>query len=193
MRRLLAAVCLAGLLAGCGGKGASFHNTDVTGADFGKDFVLTDHTGQTRSLADFRGQAVVVFFGFIHCADVCPATLSEIKFARQQLGDEAKRVQVLFITVDPERDDPALLSSYVTAFDPGFLGLYGDAAATAKVARDFKVFYQKVPGKTPGSYTVDHTAASFVFDPEGRLRLLVRHGKAEWLANDLRTLLRSSS
>ena len=192
MRALLAWLALVAALAACGPSGPSFHNTDVTGADFGRDFVLTDHTGKTRSLADFRGKMVVIFFGFTHCADVCPAALMEIKQAVDQLGDDAKRVQVLFITVDPERDTAELLSKYVPAFDPRYIGLYGDAAATARVAKEFKVFYQKVPGRTPESYTVDHTAASYVLDPQGRLRLFVRHGNAAWLADDLRTLLQIS-
>jgi protein SCO1/2 len=192
MRRLLAALGLASALVACGAGGPSFHNADITGADFGRDFVLTDHNGMKRSLADFRGKVVVIFFGFVHCADVCPATLMEIKHAVDQLGGDAKRVQVLFITVDPERDTPELLSKYVPAFDPGFIGLYGDPAATAKVAKDFKVFYQKVPGKSPGSYTVDHTAGSYVYDPQGRLRLFVRHGDAARLGADLRTLLQVS-
>ena len=192
MRALLAWLALVAALGGCGSSGPSFHNTDVTGADFGRDFVLTDHTGKTRSLADFRGKMVVIFFGFTHCADVCPAALMEIKQAVDQLGDDAKRVQVLFITVDPERDTAELLSKYVPAFDPRYIGLYGDAAATARVAKEFKVFYQKVPGRTAESYTVDHTAGSYVLDPQGRLRLFVRHGNAAWLADDLRTLLQIS-
>jgi protein SCO1/2 len=167
----------------------SFRNTDITGADYGKDFALTDHTGKKRTLADFRGKVVVVFFGYTRCPDVCPTTLADLRLAREQLGEDGKRVQVLFITVDPERDTQQLLASYVPAFDPSFLGLYGDAAATAKVAKEFKVFYQKAPGKTPDSYTVDHTSGSYVFDPQGRLRLLVRQGSVPNLVADLKTLL----
>jgi protein SCO1/2 len=180
-------------LAGCSGSGPSFKNTDVTGANYGRDFSLTDHTGKTRTLADFRGKAVVIFFGYTHCPDVCPTTLAELKVVKEQLGEDGKRLQVLFVTVDPERDTRKLLANYVPAFDPSFLGLYGDTAATAQVAKEFKVFYQKAPGKTPGSYTVDHTAGSYVFDPQGRLRLFVRFGNVPNLVADLKTLLNAQS
>jgi len=179
-------------LAGCSGSGSSFNSTDITGADYGKDFTLTDHTGKARALADFRGKVVVMFFGYTRCPDVCPITLAELKAVRDQLGNDGERVQVLFVTVDPERDTRQLLANYVPAFDPSFLGLYGDAAATAKVAKDFRVFYQKSPGKTPDGYTVDHTAGSYVFDPHGRLRLFARHGDAGKLTADIRMLLRAS-
>jgi protein SCO1 len=178
---------------GCSGSGPSFRNTDITGADYGKDFTLTDHTGKTRTLADFRGKVVVVFFGYTRCPDVCPTTLADLKVAREQLGEDGNRVQVLFVTVDPERDTRELLANYVPAFDPSFLGLYGDSAATARVAKEFKVFYQKAPGKTPGNYTVDHTAGSYVFDPQGRLRLLVRPGNVPNLVADLKILLNAKS
>jgi protein SCO1/2 len=186
----LALVLAAALaLAACDASGPSFKYTDITGADYGRDFSLTDHTGKPRTLADFRGKVVVVFFGYTRCPDVCPTTLADLKIAREQLGEDGKRVQVLFVTVDPERDTQQLLANYVPAFDPSFLGLYGDAAATVRVAKEFKVFYQKVPGKTPDSYTVDHTSGSYVFDPQGRLRLLVRPGNVPNLVADLRTLL----
>jgi len=189
VRRWLGLALAAAALCGCTGPGPSFKNTDITGADYGRELTLTDHTGKTRTLADFRGKVVVVFFGYTHCPDVCPTTLAELKVAREQLGDDGKRVQVLFVTVDPERDTRELLANYVPAFDPSFLGLYGDAAATARVAKEFKVFYQKAPGKTPGSYTVDHSSGSYVFDPQGRLRLLVRPGNVSNLVADLRILL----
>jgi protein SCO1/2 len=182
-------VLLFAALVGCDAGKPSFQNTDITGADYGKDFSLTDHAGRTRTLADFRGKAVVMFFGYTRCPDVCPTTLSELKAVKEQLGADGDRVQILFVTVDPERDTQKLLAEYVPAFDSTFLGLYGDAAATATVAKNFKVFYQIVPGKTPGSYTVDHTAGSYVFDPQGRLRLFVRHGNASSLVADLRALL----
>ena len=189
--RLLGAALVVLSLVGCGPSQTEFRNTDVTGADCCKDFRLTDHTGRTRTLADFRGKAVVMFFGFTQCPDVCPTTMLEMKAVLQQLGTDAERVQVLFVTVDPERDTRELLSSYVPAFDPGFLGLYGDAEATAKTAREFRVFYQKQAGTTAGSYTVDHTAGSYVFDPQGRVRLFVRHGDGGAnLVADLRTLLK---
>jgi len=189
VRVLIGSVLAAAVLGGCGGSGPSFKNTDITGADYGKDFTLTDQSGKTRTLADFRGKVVVMFFGYTRCPDVCPTTLADLKAAREQLGEDGKRVQVLFVTVDPERDTRQLLASYVSAFDTSFLGLYGDAAATAKVAKEFKVFYQKAPGKTPDAYTVDHTAGSYVFDTQGRLRLLVRQGNVPNLVADLKTLL----
>jgi protein SCO1 len=167
-----------------------FINTDVTGLNYAKDFALTDHNGKPRTLADFKGKAVVVFFGYTQCPDVCPTTMAEMAAVMKQLGPLADKVQVLFITVDPERDTQELLSKYVPAFDPRFLGLRGDLAATQKVAQDFKVFYQKVPGKTPGSYTMDHTAGSYVFDPQGRIRLFVRHGQgAAPITHDIKLLL----
>lgn len=191
--RISVALMIAALSAfGCSASGPSFKNTDITGADYGKDFRLTDHTGKTRTLADFRGKVVVMFFGYTRCPDVCPTTLAELKAVKEQLGADGMRMQVLFVTVDPERDTPELLASYVPAFDPSFLGLYGDNAAISKVARDFKVFYQKVPGKAPDSYTVDHTAGSYIFDPLGRLRLFARFGNAANLAADIRTLLHNS-
>ncbi|SNS19983.1 protein SCO1/2 [Noviherbaspirillum humi] len=173
---------------------SSFKNTDVTGLGYARDFQLTDHTGKTRALADFKGKAVVVFFGYTHCPDVCPTTMAEMAATMKQLGQDADRVQVLFVTVDPERDTPELLAKYVPAFDPRFLGLTGSPEAVDKVAKEFKVFYQKVPGKTPGSYTIDHTAGSYVFDPQGRIRLFVRHGQGpDALAHDLKQLLGGSA
>ena len=190
--RALALALLIGL-AGCGPSGPSFKNADITGADYGKDFRLSDHTGKIRTLADFRGKVVVMFFGYTQCPDACPTTMLELKQVIEQLGPDGKRVQVLFVTIDPERDTSQLLAQYVPAFDPGFIGLYGDGETTAKVAKDFKVFYQKVAGSKQGIYTMDHTAGSYVFDPDGRLRLFVRHGAAVNLAADIRTLLRTAS
>lgn len=189
----LAVVLLAFALAACSPDKARFNNTDITGAEYGTSLKLPDHTGKLRTLADFKGSVVVVFFGFTQCPDVCPTTLAEMKAVKSRLGANGKRLQVLFVSVDPERDTPELLASYVTAFDPGFVGLRGDAEATAKVAKDFKVFYQKVPGRTPDSYTVDHTAGSYIFDPQGRMRLYVRHGQsAEKIAADIERLLAGS-
>jgi protein SCO1/2 len=188
--RALAALFVAAVLfSGCGFSGPSFRNVDITGADYGKDFSLTDHTGRARSLADFRGKVVVMFFGYTRCPDFCPTTLAELKSVREQLGEDGKRVQVLFVTVDPERDTAQLLANYVPAFDPSFIGLYGNSAAIATVAKDFRVFYQKVPGKTPDSYTLDHTAGSYVFDPQGRLRLFARQGNPANLVADIRILM----
>jgi len=194
MKKLLTLLALAVLLAGCDklfDKPPSFDNTDVTGLAYGKGFALTDHNGKPRTLADFRGKVVVLFFGYTQCPDVCPTTMAELANVMKQLGPQADQVQVLFVTLDPERDTPALLAQYVPAFDQRFLGLYGDAAATAKVAKEFKVFYSKVPGATPGSYTIDHMAGSYVFDREGRLRLFVRNGQnPAALVHDIRLLLR---
>lgn len=197
MKRLLsflpAAMLVLGVLtlAGCQQSSAEkFVNTDVTGLEYAKDFALTDHNGKPRTLADFKGKAVVMFFGYTQCPDVCPTTMAEMANVMKELGSQADKVQVLFVTVDPARDTPQILSQYVPAFDKRFLGLYGDEAATAKVAKEFKVFYQKVPGKTAGSYTMDHTAGSYVFDPQGHIRLFVRHGQgAEPIVHDLKLLL----
>jgi protein SCO1 len=192
-RRALVLGVLVAALAGCGGSGVQFKNVDITGADYGRDFSLIDHTGKPRTLQDFRGKAVVMFFGYTHCPDVCPTTLAELKMVKSQLGPDGERLQVLFVTVDPERDTQAVLAQYVPAFDPSFVGLRGDATATAKVAKDFKVFYQKVPGSKPDNYSVDHTAGSYVFDPQGRLRLFVRHGNAANLVSDLQALLHAAA
>jgi protein SCO1/2 len=192
-RRLVCGLGVAGLLAlaaGCRRGGPSFSAIDVTGAAFGRDFALTDHLGQPRTLADYRGKVVVVFFGFTQCPDVCPTTLSDLALARQKLGPAGQDLQVIFITVDPERDTQAVLAQYVPGFDPSFVGLYGSAAEIERTAREFKVFYQKVPGKTATSYTIDHTAGSYVFDRDGRVRLFVKHAQGvDALVGDLKRLL----
>ncbi len=181
-------------LAACDGASPKFRSTDITGVDYGKSLELTDHTGKPRRLEDFRGKVVVVFFGFTHCPDVCPTTLADAAQAMKQLGPDADRVQVLFVTVDPERDTQEALAKYVPAFDARFLGLRGDLEATRRVAKEFKVYFEKRPGKTPGEYSVDHSAQSYVIDAQGRLRLFVRHDRiAEDLAPDLRVLLKSGS
>jgi len=191
---IIAAALMALAVTACGPEGPRFQASDVTGAAFGHDFKLTDQNGKPRTLADFRGKAVVIFFGYTQCPDVCPTTLSDLAAAMQKLGTDASRVQVLFVTVDPERDTPELLSQYVPAFNPTFLGLYGDAAATAAAAREFKVLYQKQPGSTPGSYSMDHSAGTFIFDPQGRLRLYVGTGQGpDVYAHDIRELLRATS
>ncbi len=186
--RAVLGLLLAATIAGCGER-AAFLNTDLTGLAYARDFQLTDHTGKPRSLADFKGKAVLVFFGYTQCPDVCPTTMAAMAGVMQQLGKDAERLQVLFITVDPDRDTQELLAKYVPAFDPRFLGLRGNAEETAKVAKEFKVFYQKVPGKAPGSYTMDHTSGSYVFDPQGRIRLFVRNdqGTAS-IVHDIRLL-----
>ena len=179
------------LLAGCD-AGPAFKSTDITGVDYGSTLELSDTAGQLRRLEDFRGKAVVLFFGFTQCPDVCPTTLAEIGGALKQLdAKDAERVQVLFVTVDPERDTPELLASYVAAFDPRIVALRGDLAATRKVAQEFKIYFEK--RKQGDGYTVDHSAQSYVIDPQGRLRLLVRHERiGADLAQDLRAILRES-
>jgi len=177
-------------LGACGSPKPQFENVDITGANFARDFSMTDDNGVVRKLADFRGKDVVIFFGYTQCPDVCPTTLSDLARTLEQLGPLADRVQVLFVTLDPERDTPEVLRAYVPHFDKRFLGLYGDAAATASMAREFKVFYQKVDGPTPTSYTLDHSAGSYVFDPEGHVRLFLRNGASPAsIAHDLKLLL----
>lgn len=189
-RSSLLALALA--LAACDGA-PKFKSTDITGVEYGRTLELTDHTGRPRSLQDFRGKAVVLFFGFTHCPDICPTTLGEVAGALGALGADAERVQVLFVTVDPERDTQEVLAKYVTAFNPRFIALRGDLEATRRVAKEFKVFFEKRPGDASGSYSVDHSAQTYVIDPQGRLRLFVRHDRlAADLADDLRTLLKES-
>ncbi len=188
-----AAACLAAatlLLAACDPNKPSFNAIDVTGSAVGGDLALTDFNGKPRTLADFRGKVVVVTFGYTQCPDVCPTTLQDLNSAVKKLGPDASRVQVLFVTVDPKRDKPELLREYVPAFNPAFIGLYGDDAATKKAAGDFKVYYELVPGKTPETYTVNHSAQSFAVDPQGRVRLVIGPGtKPDAMAADFRRLL----
>jgi protein SCO1/2 len=192
MLRRCVALLLIATLAACGAGGPAFQASDISGSSFGRDFELKDPQGRTRKLADFRGKAVVLFFGYTQCPDVCPTTLAALAETMKRLGPDADRVQVLFVTVDPERDTPALLAQYVPAFDPRFLGLYGDADATARTAKEFKVLYQKVAGPS-GNYTMDHSAGTYVFDPQGRLRLYVSNGQGpDVFVHDLRELLKAA-
>jgi protein SCO1/2 len=178
------------VVGGCGNPPARFESVDITGADYAKDFRLTDASGQARSLADYRGKVVLLFFGYTQCPDVCPTTLADLKKVMQTLGPDADRAQVLFVTLDPARDTPALLAQYVPSFDARFVGLRGDDEATARTAKDFKVFFQKVPSAAGGGYTLDHTAGTYVFGPDGRIRLFVRQGEgAAAIAHDVRLLL----
>lgn len=178
-------------LAGCADPKPQFANADLSYADFGKDFALTDHNGKPRTLADFRGKAVVIFFGYTQCPDVCPTTMTGMAEAMKLLGADAAKVQVLFVTVDPERDTQELLAQYVPVFNPGFLGLYADPQTIARTAQEFRVFYKKQPGSTPATYTVDHSAGSYVYDPQGKLRLFIKHGTGpEPIVHDLRMLLK---
>ena len=188
-----ALLAAAGTLAACSEKKAEFRGIDITGADYAKDFPLTDHHGQPRKIADFRGKVVVVFFGFTQCPDVCPTSMQELAEVKRQLGADGDRLQGIFITVDPERDTPQVLKEYMGNFDPSFLALRGEPAQLAAVAKDFKIYYKKVDGKTPTSYTMDHSAGSYVYDPLGRLRVYHRYGSGiQVLTEDVRTLLREA-
>ncbi|MDD5175174.1 MAG: SCO family protein [Sterolibacterium sp.] len=183
--------CLVVSLFACS-EAPRFASADITGAKFGREFpaALTDHTGQPRRLADYKGKVVVIFFGYTQCPDVCPTMLAGLAEVMKLLGNDAKHVQVLFITVDPERDTQELLAAYVPQFYPTFVGLYADAGTTASTTREFKVFYQKQPGSTPTTYSVDHSANSYVYDPQGRLRLYVMlNAPPEQIAADIKRLL----
>ena len=178
------------LLAGCEKPKlpSPFHASDVSVMFTQADFRLTDHNGKTRTLADFRGKVVALFFGYTHCPDVCVTTLADLAQVMQLLGSDADKVQVLFITVDPERDKPEKLAQYTSAFNPSFLGLYGDAQATAQAAKAFYVGYQKQP--TSSGYNVDHSVGTFLVDPKGKVRLRAPLAqRTDWLADDIRLLL----
>ncbi len=195
-RHLLTVIALGGLLAACdrGGPGGatrpSFKGVDITGAEYARALALSDGDGQPRTLAEFKGKVVVVFFGYVQCPDVCPTTMSELAEVKRSLGADGARVQGIFVTVDPERDSAEILKAYVASFGPDMLGLRGSAEQVKAAAKEFKVFYNKVPGKTDTSYTVDHTAGSYVFDAKGQVRLFTRYGSgAKALADDLKILL----
>jgi protein SCO1/2 len=194
--RVAVAACMASgaaaLLASCGEKPkAGFHSIDVTGATFGQGFALTDFNGQPRTLDDYKGKVVALFFGFTQCPDACPTALLKLAEVKKALGPDADRLQVVFITVDPERDTPELLKNYVPAFDPAFTGLYGTPQQIAEVAKSYKAYYSKVKGATPTSYTIDHSTFTYLYDPQGRLRLMARHEiEAKDLAADIRALMK---
>ena len=181
-----------GLLAACQPDKPQFKAIDITGADYAQGFQLTDFNGQPRSLTDYKGKAVVVFFGFTQCPDVCPTTMNEMAQVNELLGTDGDKLQVVFISIDPERDTPEVLKAYMGSFDPSFAGLYAASPdALAALAKDFKIYYKKVDGKTPTSYSMDHTAASYVYDPQGRLRLYARYGIGpQAMADDIRLLLK---
>jgi protein SCO1 len=196
MKRVVLLATLAmGLLAGCdrvGGGPAkpSFKAVDITGAEYARELSLPDADGKLRTLADFKGKVTLVFFGYTQCPDVCPSTLAELAAVKRGLGKDGDRVQGVFVSVDPQRDTPEILKAYMASFDPGFVALRGTPEQTQAAAKNFKVFYAPVPGKTEGSYTVDHTAGSYVFDASGKVRLFVRYGSgAEALTHDLKLLL----
>jgi protein SCO1/2 len=195
-RHLFATAMLAGLLAACdrgvpgGADRPSFKGVDITGAEYARALALSDGDGQARTLSEFKGKVVVVFFGYVQCPDVCPTTMSELAEVKRSLGADGARVQGIFVTVDPDRDTAEIVKAYVASFGPDMLGLRGSADEIKAAAKEFKVFYNKVPGKTDTSYTVDHTAGSYVFDAKGRVRLFTRYGSgAKALADDLKILL----
>lgn len=195
---MLCAVAAAASIAvtGCDAPGsggptaAPFKGIDITGAEYARTLALTDQNGLPRTLADFKGKVSVVFFGFTQCPDVCPTTMAELAQVKATLGKDGERIQGIFVTVDPERDSEAALKTYMTGFDPSFVALRGTPEQTAATVKEFKAFYAKVPGKTEGSYSVDHTAGSYVFDAQGKVRLFIRYGGgAQALADDLKALL----
>ena len=194
MQRRHALVLLAAAaLAACSDPKPQFKSIDLTGADYAMDFQLPDHNGQLRRLGDFKGKLVVMFFGYTQCPDVCPTTMTELAEAKKLLGPDGDKVQGLFVTVDPERDTPEVLKGYMANFDPSFIALRGTPEQLAAMAKDFKVYFKKVDGKTPTSYTMDHSAASLVYDTQGRLRLYTRYGSgAQALASDLALLLKQA-
>jgi len=188
----LAAVAGMGLAA-CSDRKPSFNAVDITGADYAKGFTLADADGKQRTLADFKGKVVVMFFGYAQCPDVCPTTMTEMAQVKQQLGSDGEKLQVLFVTVDPERDTPAVMKAYMGAFDPSFVALIPTPEQLPALTKDYKVYYKKVEGKTPTSYSMDHSAASFVYDTEGRLRLYARYGAGvPAMVSDLKALLKSA-
>jgi protein SCO1/2 len=180
-------------LAGCTPDKPQFKSIDLTGADYAQGFSLLDHNGQLRTVKDFAGKVVVVFFGFTQCPDVCPTSMAELAEVKRMLGTDGDKLQAIFITVDPERDTPELLKAYMGNFDPGFVALRPTPEQLPQVAKDFKIYYKKVDGKTKGSYTLDHSAGSYVYDPQGRIRLYNRYGSgAEALASDIRLLIKAN-
>ncbi len=189
-RTLLMTSCAMALLA-CAPEKPTFKSIDLTGADYALGFQLKDQFGQERTLADFKGQVVVVFFGFTQCPDFCPTTMGEWVQVKQALGENGKRLQAVFITVDPERDEPDVLKDYMANFDPTFLALIPSIEALPALAKSFKIYYKKVPGQTPTSYTMDHQAGTYIYDPQGRLRLYARYGLGPAaMAEDISKLLK---
>ncbi|MDO8449272.1 MAG: SCO family protein [Rhodoferax sp.] len=180
----------AGLISACSEKKPSFAAIDLTGADYARDFALTDHNGQPRTIKDFTGKVVVLFFGYTQCPDVCPTSMAELAEVKKLLGKDGERLQGLFVTVDPQRDTPEVLKGYMANFDPSFLALYTTPDKLEALAKEYKVYFKKVDGKTPTSYTMDHSAGSYVYDTQGKLRLYTRYGTgAQPLAADIKLLL----
>ena len=198
-RSLFLAAALTVALAGCEKAGvsasgaappAAFRGADITGASFARALSLPDVDGKTRTLADFKGKVVVVFFGYTQCPDVCPTTMAELAQTKQALGADGNRLQGVFVSIDPERDTPEILKSYMASFDPSFVALRGTLEQTQAAAKEFKVYFAKVPGKVEGSYTMDHSAGSFILDAKGNPRVFERYGAgADGLASDVKALL----
>ena len=192
-RRLLLSSIAALALTACSPDKPKFNGIDVTGADYAKGFTLTDHNGQSRSLSDFKGKVVVLFFGYTQCPDVCPTSMNELAEVKRLLGADADKLQGVFVTVDPARDTTELLKAYMANFDPTFLAFVPTADELPVVAKQFKIYYKKVDGQTPTSYTMDHSAGSYVYDTQGNLRLYSRYGSgAQVLAQDIQTLLKTT-
>lgn len=187
---LLLTACNPNAQSAVGSKAGGFVGTDITGADFPKPLSLTDHNGKKRTMEDFKGKVVALFFGYTHCPDVCPTTMSDLKQTMKLLGDKADQVQVLFVTVDPQRDTQAVLAQFVPSFDPRFIGLWGSLQETAETLGNFKIYYSKVESKTKGDYTIDHSAGMYVFDKTGKIRLYLDYGqKPADIASDLKKLM----
>ena len=187
---LILTACNPSAQSGVDNKAGGFLGTDITGADFPKPLSLTDHNGKKRTMSDFKGKVVALFFGYTHCPDVCPTTMSDLKQAMKLLGDKADQVQVLFVTVDPQRDTQAVLAQFVPSFDPRFIGLWGSLEETAETLGNFKIYYSKVESKTKGDYTIDHSAGMYVFDKTGKIRLYLDYGqKPADIASDLTKLM----
>ena len=183
-----------GSLAACSETKAQLHGVDLTGADYAKDFQLTDHNGQLRSLKDFRGKLVIIFFGYTQCPDVCPTSMAELAEVKKMLGKDGDKLQGIFVTVDPERDTSELLKAYMANFDPGFLALRPTPEQLVALAKDFKIYFKRSEGKTPTSYTMDHSAGSYTYDTEGRLRIYNRYGMgAQAIADDAKVLLKQAA
>jgi protein SCO1/2 len=192
-RRAALAIISVAVLSACGENKPQFKAIDLTGADYARDFQLLDHNGRQRSLKDFRGKLVVLFFGYTQCPDVCPTTMAELAEAKKLLGKDGDKVQGIFVSIDPERDTPEVLKAYMTNVDPSFLALRPTPEQLPDLAKEFKIYYKKVEGKTPTSYTMDHSAASYVYDTQGHLRLYTRYGTGpQALASDLKLLLQPS-
>jgi len=192
-RRLVLSSMAVLALSACSPEKPTFSSIDVTGADYAKGFTLTDHNGQSRSLSDFKGKVVVLFFGYTQCPDVCPTSMTELTEVKRLLGADADKLQGVFVTVDPARDTTELLKAYMANFDPTFVAFVPTADALPNVAKHFKIYYKKQEGKTPTSYTMDHSAGSYVYDTQGNLRLYSRYGSgAKVLAQDIQTLLKTT-